>query len=95
MDFSEVFFAIILGIFAGFVGRALVPGKQAMGLFMTMVLGIAGSFVGFLLFTKLLGIGDSNAFDWGGVIGAVIGVVLILLAYGKVVGDRAAPSQPA
>ena len=90
MDLSEIFFAIILGIFAGFAGRAIVPGKQAMGLVMTMLLGIAGSFVGFVIFTKLLGIGDSNAFDWGGVIGAIIGVVLILVVYGKVAGSRGA-----
>ena len=89
MDVSEIFFAILLGLFAGFAGRALVPGKQSMGLFVTMLLGIAGSFIGFLIFTKLLGIGDSDKFDWGGVIGAIIGVVLILVAYGKFAGGGA------
>ena len=88
MDLSEIFFAVFLGLFAGFVGRALMPGKSVTGLVPTMALGLAGSFVGFLLFTKVLGIGDSNAFDWGGVLGAIVGVMLLLGIYGKV-----APAQ--
>jgi uncharacterized membrane protein YeaQ/YmgE (transglycosylase-associated protein family) len=70
--------AIILGIVAGFLGRALMPGKDKMGFFATVVLGLAGSLVGFLIFTELLGIGDNEAFDLGGLVGAVIGVMLLL-----------------
>ena len=84
MDLSEIFFAIVLGLFAGFVGRALMPGKDVSGFIPTAALGLAGSFVGFLLFTKVLGIGDSNAFDWGGVLGAIVGVMLLLGIYRKV-----------
>ena len=70
--------AIILGIVAGFLGRALMPGKDKMGFFATIALGLAGALVGFLVFTELLGIGDNEAFDLGGLIGAVIGVMLLL-----------------
>jgi uncharacterized membrane protein YeaQ/YmgE (transglycosylase-associated protein family) len=70
--------AIILGIVAGFLGRALMPGKDKMGFFATIALGLAGSVVGFLIFTELLGIGDNEAFDLGGLIGAVLGVMLLL-----------------
>ena len=70
--------AIILGIVAGFLGRALMPGKDKMGFFATIALGLAGALVGFLVFTELLGIGDNEAFDVGGLIGAVIGVMLLL-----------------
>ena len=65
--------AIILGIVAGFVGRLLMPGKDPMGFFATILLGLAGSVVGFLVFTEVLGIGDNAVFDLGGLIGAVIG----------------------
>ena len=81
---------LVFGLVVGLLARAIMPGRQSMGIVMTSLLGIAGSFVGFLIFTKLLGIGDSNAFDWGGVIGAIIGVVLILVVYGKVAGSRGA-----
>jgi uncharacterized membrane protein YeaQ/YmgE (transglycosylase-associated protein family) len=73
--------AIILGIVAGFLARALMPGKDPMGFFATILLGLAGSVVGFLLFTELLGIGDNEAFDLGGLIGAIIGAMILLLIY--------------
>ena len=73
--------AIILGIVAGFLGRFLMPGKDPMGFFMTIILGLAGSLVGFLLFTELLGIGDNEAFDLGGLLGAIIGVMILLGIY--------------
>jgi uncharacterized membrane protein YeaQ/YmgE (transglycosylase-associated protein family) len=73
--------AIILGIVAGYVGRLLMPGRDKMGFIMTMILGIAGSIVGFLVFTELLGIGDDQMFDLGGLIGAIIGVMILLALY--------------
>ena len=60
-----------------------------MGFFATVLLGLAGSLVGFLIFTELLGIGDNEAFDLGGLIGAVIGVVILLAMYRVVVRNRA------
>src|SRR5207253_9358927 len=78
---SSMIGAIILGIVAGFLGRFLMPGKDKMGFFATIVLGLAGALVGWLIFTKLLGIGDGDKFDLGGLPGAVIGVVLLLWAY--------------
>jgi uncharacterized membrane protein YeaQ/YmgE (transglycosylase-associated protein family) len=53
-------------------------------LFVTIALGLVGSLVGFFIFTELLGIGDSDIFDLGGLIGAVIGTILVLLAYRQV-----------
>jgi uncharacterized membrane protein YeaQ/YmgE (transglycosylase-associated protein family) len=50
----------------------------------SVVLGLVGAFVGYLLFTRLLGIGDDDAFDWGGILSAVIGVVIVLLLAGAV-----------
>ena len=76
--------AIILGILAGYLGRAIMPGKQDMGFFATAILGIIGALAGFFIFTELLGIGDSEAFDLGGLPGAVIGVIIVLFIYDKV-----------
>ena len=79
--------AIILGILAGFIARALMPGKDPMGFLATILLGLAGAVVGFLVFTELLGIGDNQAFDLGGLIGAIIGAMLLLFLYRRLVGD--------
>jgi uncharacterized membrane protein YeaQ/YmgE (transglycosylase-associated protein family) len=73
--------AIILGIVAGFLGRFLMPGRDPMGFFATVLLGLAGALVGWFIFTDLLGIGDTAKFDLGGLVGAVIGVMILLGVY--------------
>jgi uncharacterized membrane protein YeaQ/YmgE (transglycosylase-associated protein family) len=70
--------AIILGIVAGFLGRFLMPGRDKMGFVATTLLGLAGAVVGWLLFTRLLGIGDRQMFDLGGLLSALVGVVILL-----------------
>ncbi len=82
--------ALILGLVAGYIAKALVPGKDPGGFFVTILIGLAGSFIGFLVFTKVLGIGDNRAFDLGGLIGAIIGTVLLLVAYKAVAGRQGA-----
>ena len=64
---------IILGALAGAIAKALLPGDDPGGFIVTILLGLAGSVIGFLIFTELLGIGDNDAFDLGGLIGAIIG----------------------
>ncbi len=70
--------AILLGIVAGFLGRLLMPGRDKMGFLATVLLGLAGALVGWFLFTFLLGIGDKDIFDFGGLIGAIVGVMVLL-----------------
>jgi uncharacterized membrane protein YeaQ/YmgE (transglycosylase-associated protein family) len=75
--------ALLLGFVAGAVGRLLVPDMWS-GLsgpkswLFSLVLGLAGALVGYLIFTVGLGIGDKNVFDFGGIIGAIIGVIILL-----------------
>jgi uncharacterized membrane protein YeaQ/YmgE (transglycosylase-associated protein family) len=84
---GEVIGAILLGIVAGYVGKALMPGKDPGGFVITILLGIAGALVGYFLFTELLGIGDDDKFDFGGIIGAIIGVMILLGLY-RLLFDR-------
>jgi uncharacterized membrane protein YeaQ/YmgE (transglycosylase-associated protein family) len=75
--------AILLGLVAGIVGRMLVPDMWS-GLsgpkswLFSLVLGLCGALVGYLIFTVGLGIGDDDVFDFGGVFGAIIGVIILL-----------------
>ena len=80
--------ALILGLVAGFAGKALMPGKDPGGFLATIGLGLAGAALGWLIFTKLIGIGDDDAFDLGGLIGAIIGVMILLGAYRAFAGGR-------
>jgi uncharacterized membrane protein YeaQ/YmgE (transglycosylase-associated protein family) len=77
---------IIFGLIVGALARLIMPGKQNMGLILTCLLGIAGSLVGFFIFHELLNWGDSNKFDLGGIVGAVIGAMLLLWAYDRLAG---------
>ena len=70
--------AVILGIVAGFLGRLIMPGRDKMGFIATTLLGLAGAVVGWVIFTYVLGIGDEDVFDWGSLIGAIVGVVVLL-----------------
>ena len=86
--------ALILGLLAGFIGRALMPGRQHMNVLLTIVLGLAGSVIGFLIFTELLKIGDDKAFDLGGLPGAIIGTLLLLFLYERFIAARDRPAAP-
>ena len=83
--------AIILGLLAGYIAKALLPGDDPGGFFVTILLGLAGSLIGFFIFTELLGIGDSDMFDLGGLIGAIIGTMILLGIYRAVAGGKATP----
>ncbi len=88
--------ALILGLVAGFIGRALVPNDVFSDMSgptswaVSVVLGLAGAFVGYLIFSSWLGIGDDDAFDLGGILSAVIGVVIVLVVAGFVINRMGA-----
>jgi uncharacterized membrane protein YeaQ/YmgE (transglycosylase-associated protein family) len=77
--------ALILGLVAGVIGRALIPNdafedmKGPMSWLVSVILGLVGAFVGYMIFTRGLGIGDDDAFDLGGIVSAIIGVIIVLL----------------
>ena len=60
-----------------------------------MLVGLAGAALGYLIFTVGLGIGDTDVFDFGGIIGAIIGVVIVLAIAAAVIKNRGGPTtQP-
>ena len=80
---------LIVGLIAGFVARAVVPGDDSMGVGATIVLGIIGSFVGGFL-ADVLFRNDSEDMGLGpaGIIGSIIGAVICLLIYNAVTSRR-------
>ena len=83
----EILWIALFGLIAGALGKLLMPGKDPGGIFVTIAIGIVGSFIGFYLF-RAIGIGDDNKFDLGGLLGAVIGVMILLGIYRAIVGRR-------
>ncbi|MFS0794699.1 GlsB/YeaQ/YmgE family stress response membrane protein [Microbacterium sp. 1P10AE] len=73
---------IIVGLIAGFIARAVIPGKQSMGILMTIVLGIVGSFVGGFLGFLIFGSDPMGGFlQPAGIIGSIIGAIIVLGIY--------------
>lgn len=70
---------IFWGLFVGAVARLLLPGRQAIGIIWTILLGVAGSVVGGFVATEALGIGGSAGdFDFGSFLIAVAGAFVLL-----------------
>ena len=89
---GEIIAALIIGTIAGFLGRALLPGKDSMGFVATVAVGIVGALVGYFLF-RAIGIGDADKFDLGGIIGAIIGTMLVLVVLRMVRGNSGSGSR--
>ncbi len=92
---GELIAAIFIGIIAGYLGRALLPGPDPMGFLATVIVGIVGALVGWMAFTYLLGIGDDDKFDLGGIIGAILGTMLVLVVLRAVRGRNHATARRA
>jgi uncharacterized membrane protein YeaQ/YmgE (transglycosylase-associated protein family) len=72
---------VVFGLVVGFIARALVPGRDDIGLGKTILLGILGSALGGFVF-GLLTVGF-RGFQPAGWIGSVIGGVVVLLLYNR------------
>lgn len=76
---------ILIGFVAGLVARAVMPGNNPMGFFLTAALGIAGSLIATY-------VGDAlhwySAGQGAGFIASVIGAVVLLAVYGLVARKR-------
>jgi uncharacterized membrane protein YeaQ/YmgE (transglycosylase-associated protein family) len=80
---------IVFGLIIGLLARAVVPGRQSMGLVMTIVLGVAGSLIGGFLGSALFGRGAGEpGMHPAGFIGSLIGAVVLLLVVGAATGPR-------
>lgn len=84
-----ILYLLVIGIVAGFVARLLVPGRDALGFWGTVMLGIVGSFVGGFLGYILFGVDfDEGALQASGIIGSIVGAVIALLVYRSMSRDR-------
>lgn len=76
---------LLVGLVTGIIVRILVPldvwrhVRGPRSWLYSLLLGLAGAIVGYLIFTVGLGIGDTEIFDWGSIFGAIIGGILVLI----------------
>ena len=82
----HLLWALIVGLVVGAIAKVIMPGKDPGGIFVTMLLGVAGSIIASLLGGAL---GIYHRGDTGpGLIASVIGSVILLAGYRMVVGRR-------
>ena len=81
-----IIWTLIIGLLAGSVAKLLMPGKDPGGFIVTMLLGVAGAFVATWLGEA---VGWYHAGEGAGFIGAVVGSVILLIAY-RLIRGRAA-----
>lgn len=84
---------IIFGLIAGAVAKLLMPGRDPGGWIVTMLLGIAGAFVGGFIGRALWGSEGVTGFDVGSFGLAVLGSIVLLFLYRLIVGRRRTPTD--
>jgi uncharacterized membrane protein YeaQ/YmgE (transglycosylase-associated protein family) len=80
MDLGDILAWAFWGLIVGAFARLFKRGSGGLGLFWTILLGIAGSLLGGLV-ANALGIGDQDRFDFGSFIIAVAGSFVVLSIY--------------
>lgn len=73
---------IVIGLVAGLIARAVVPGRQTMGVLATILLGIVGSFVGGLLGSLFSRDGSLLDLRPSGLLWSIVGAIVVLLLVG-------------
>lgn len=81
-----ILWTIVLGLVIGVIAKFLHPGKENMGFLMTILLGIAGSFLAGVVGQFF---GWYRAGEGAGFIASVVAAIVLLVIYGKVRGSGA------
>ena len=71
---------IVLGLIAGIIAKAILPGRDPGGLIITILLGIGGAFVGGFIATQM-GYGSYSGFDMRSLLMAIGGALVILIIF--------------
>ena len=86
MTVTGIISAIVVGLIVGALGRLVVPGKQNIPIWLTIVVGIVAALIGTFI-ARILGVADTRGFDWIELIIQIVlaagGVILAANVYGR------------
>ena len=83
----NLLWTLIIGLIVGAIAKLVMPGRDPGGIIVTMLLGVAGAFVGTFVGRSL---GMYDAGQGAGIIMSVIGALLLLFLYRMIAGRRTA-----
>ncbi len=78
MGLFHLIWVLIVGFVVGLIARAILPGAQTMGFFMTAILGIVGSFVGGFIGSLLSKPQPGSKFHAAGIFMSILGAIIVL-----------------
>jgi len=81
MGIGNAIWSLIVGLIVGAVARLLVPGAEHLGLLLTSILGIVGSFVGGFIGSLISRPPEGASFHPAGFVMSVIGAIVVLVAW--------------
>ncbi|MGO4858991.1 GlsB/YeaQ/YmgE family stress response membrane protein [Arthrobacter sp. 2MCAF14] len=79
---------LLLGLIAGAIAKAILPGRQGGGLLLTLLLGVVGAFLGGWIGSLAFGGGLGDFFDLRTWLLSILGAIIVLLIFGVVRGRR-------
>ena len=75
---------LLLGLIAGAIAKAILPGKQCGGIFITLLLGVVGALLGGFIGSALFGVSINEFFSLSTWLLAIGGAIIVLLVYGMI-----------
>jgi len=81
MGVMHILWSLIVGLVVGLIARAVMPGVQSMGFFMTAILGIVGSFVGGFIGSLFSKPPEGSRFHAAGFFMSIVGAIVVLWAW--------------
>lgn len=86
MSIESILGALIIGLIIGLLGKLVAPGKQAIPIWLTLIVGIAAAFLGTFV-ARAFGVADTAGIDWielvFQVVIAAVGVSVVAGVYGR------------
>lgn len=83
---------IVLGLIAGAIAKAIMPGRDPGGIFITLLLGVVGALLGGFLGSAIFGVGLREFWSIQTWLVAIIGSIIVLAIYRVIAGRRAVRS---
>ena len=79
---------IVLGLIAGAIAKAIMPGRQGGGIIITLILGVVGALLGGWIGSAIFGVGVDKFWSLSSWLLAIVGALIVLFIWGLITGRK-------